>query len=191
MATIPSQHWVLPNAYVAAQSLQSAALDDVVAMAVLAVLSAVYLLRGTLWDRPDPHLYKMYERPQEKMGSTSVNTVSRDVSERMQQMVSNLSVIGLPERRLTIVTRTQILLSSGVPNQARQSALRVDSQKRSSNVTERRYSSLTCRIMNLTLSPASRTRSWPSSSCRPLARATPAIMYMNFGAGSSQSVASH
>ena len=101
MATIVSQHWVLPDTYVAAQSLQSAALDDVVAMAVLAILSAVYLVRGTLWDRPDPYLYKMYERPQEKMESNSVTTVSRDVSERMQQMVSNLSLlvpsdVGLP-----------------------------------------------------------------------------------------------
>ena len=101
MATILPQHWVVPNTYVAVQSLQSVAFDDVVAMAVLAILSAVYLVRGTLWDRPDPHLYKMYERPQEKMGSKTIAAVSRDVSERMQQMVSNLSVIvssnvGLP-----------------------------------------------------------------------------------------------
>lgn len=89
MATILPQHWTLSNAYVAAQSLQYAALDDVVAMAVLAILSAVYLVRGALWDRPDPHLYKMYERPQEQMGSKSAAAVSRDVSEVMQQMVSN------------------------------------------------------------------------------------------------------
>jgi len=73
-----------------AQSLQAAAADDVVAVAVLAILSAVYLLRGTLWDVPDPHLYKMYERPQEKMGSSSVAAVSRDVAERMHQAVSNV-----------------------------------------------------------------------------------------------------
>ena len=88
MATILPQHWTLSTNYVTAQSLQSAALDDVVAMAVLAILSAVYLVRGTLWDRPDPHLHKMFERPQEKMGSALVATVSRNVSERMQQMVS-------------------------------------------------------------------------------------------------------
>lgn len=93
MATILPQHWTMSNTYVGVQSLQSAAFDDVVAMAVLAVLSAVYMMRGTLWDRPDPHLYKMYERPQEKMGFNSVAAVSRDVSERMQQMVSSLSVI--------------------------------------------------------------------------------------------------
>ena len=91
MATTLPHQWTLSDAYTAAQSLQAAAIDDVVAMAVLAILSAVYLVRGTLWDRPDPHLYKMYERPQEKMGSNSVTTVSRDVSERMQQVVSHLS----------------------------------------------------------------------------------------------------
>jgi len=79
-ATILPQHWTLSNTYIAAQSLQSAALDDVVAMAVLAILSAVYLVRGTLWDRPDPHLYKMYERPQEKMISNSAVALSKDIS---------------------------------------------------------------------------------------------------------------
>lgn len=92
MATTLAQHWTLSDSTTAIrtiESFQAAALDDVAAMAVLAILSAVYLLRGRLWDRPDPHLYKMYERPQEKMGSNSVAAVSRDVSERMQQVVSN------------------------------------------------------------------------------------------------------
>jgi len=93
MATLLPQHWTVSNNYVAAKSLQSAALDDVLALAVLAVLSAVYLARGTLWDCPDPHLYKMYERPQEKMGSNFVTTVSRDVSERMQQTVSTSLIV--------------------------------------------------------------------------------------------------
>jgi hypothetical protein len=100
MATILPQHWTFSNTYTAAQSLQSAALDDVVAMAVLAILSALYLVRGTLWDRPDPHLYKMFERPQEKMGSKPVAAVSRDVSERMQQMVSSILAVSSANIRL-------------------------------------------------------------------------------------------
>lgn len=56
-------------------------------MAVLAILSAVYLMRGALWDKPDPYLYKMYERPQQKMGSKTVTAATRDVAERMQQVV--------------------------------------------------------------------------------------------------------
>lgn len=91
MASTLTQPWTSSDIQYAdsiVQTLQTAALDDVVAMAVLAVLSAVYLMRGTLWDRPDPHLYKMYERPQEKMGSKTAAAVSRDVAERMQQLVS-------------------------------------------------------------------------------------------------------
>jgi NADPH-ferrihemoprotein reductase len=94
MATTLSQRWPLfnmNNPDAIAQSMQAASADDVVAVAVLAILSAVYLLRGTLWDLPDPHLYKMYERPQEKMGSNSVAAVSRDVAERMQQSVSRFT----------------------------------------------------------------------------------------------------
>jgi hypothetical protein len=96
MATTLARPWTLsdtPTANLVVESIQTASLDDVVAMAMLAILSAVYLVRGTLWDRPDPHLYKMYERPQEQMGSNSVAPVSRDVSERMQQMVRLKSAV--------------------------------------------------------------------------------------------------
>jgi NADPH-ferrihemoprotein reductase len=94
MATILSQSWPLfkmesPGAI--KQSLQASSADDVVAMAVLAILSAVYLLRGILWDLPDPYLYKMYERPQGKMGSKNLVAVYRDVAERMHQLVSKVT----------------------------------------------------------------------------------------------------
>lgn len=94
MAATLSQRWTLSDVqnagsfFQATQVLRAATVDDFVAMAVLAVLSAVYLMRGTLWDRPDPYLYKMYERPQEKMGSKMATAVTRDVSERMSQVVS-------------------------------------------------------------------------------------------------------
>lgn len=95
MATTLARRWTLSETDITSavlQTLQAATFDDVVAMAVLAILSAVYLVRGTLWDRPDPHLYKMFERPQEKMGSNSVAAASRDVSERMHQVVSPASI---------------------------------------------------------------------------------------------------
>lgn len=90
MAATLTQQWTQSSTLTAstiAHYLETAALDDVVAMVVVAILSAVYVVRGTFWDRPDPHLYKMYQRPQENMGSKSIATVSRDVSERMEQLV--------------------------------------------------------------------------------------------------------
>lgn len=89
-ATLPQQ-WTMsdiPSASTIVQFYRATAFDDLIAVAVVAILSAVCLVRGTLWDCPDPHLYKMYERPQESMGSNSVVTVTRDVLERMQQLVS-------------------------------------------------------------------------------------------------------
>lgn len=94
MATTLSQRWTLSDIHhagsfaQAAQTLQTASIDDVVAMAVFAILSAVYLMRGTLWDKPDPYAYKMYERPQQKMGAKTITATTRDVTERMQQVVS-------------------------------------------------------------------------------------------------------
>lgn len=99
MAATLSQRWTLSDFQnagsfaQASQVLRAATVDDFVAMAVLAVLSAVYLMRGTLWDRPDPFLYRMYERPQEKMGSKMTKAVTRDVAERMDQVVSFLRPI--------------------------------------------------------------------------------------------------
>ena len=191
MATILPQQWTLSEAYTIAQSLQTAAFDDVVAMAVLAILSAVYLGRGTLWDRPEPHLYKMYERPQEKMESSTVAAVSRDVSERMQQVVSDISPDRIiPESSLTLIQRTQTSLSSGVLNQVLQNVLQVDWRRRLSNVTARQHSSPTCRTTSQTLSLAFRQRSWPFLSCQPSAKVTPAITYTISGAGSSRSAVS-
>ena len=96
MAATLSQRWTMTDVNhlgsVAQQTLQTASADDVIAMAVLAILSAVYMLRGTLWDKPDPYLYKMYERPQEKMGAKTVKAATRDVAERMQQVVSASTV---------------------------------------------------------------------------------------------------
>lgn len=93
MAATLTQRWTLSDVHQAgtfaqaSQTLRAATVDDVVAMAVLAILSAVYLMRGALWDKPDPYLYKMYERPQQKMGSKTVTAATRDVAERMQQVV--------------------------------------------------------------------------------------------------------
>ena len=69
---------------------QHVAFDDLAAMAVLATVTMVYLFRGSIWDRPDPYVYKMYERPQQNMVSTNVQQVTRDISKMLKQTVSDL-----------------------------------------------------------------------------------------------------
>jgi hypothetical protein len=193
MATTLARPWILSDTQTAnfvVESIQTAPLDDVVAMAMLAILSAVYLVRGTLWDRPDPHLYKMYERPQEQMGSNSVAPVSRDVAERMQQIVSlQLAVIFAAVANVT--SRAQILSYSGALNQALQNVLLADWLRRSNNVMASLPSWQTRPILSRTQSPASQSPRWRSSSCRHLVRVIPATTYTTSGAGSIQSAANH
>ena len=63
-------------------------LDDLAAMAVLATLSVLYFSKGILWNRPDPYLYKMYERPQEHLAKQSVAQSTRNIAQKLEQTVS-------------------------------------------------------------------------------------------------------
>ena len=66
---------------------QYGALDDFAAMAVLATLSVLYLSKGLLWNRPNPYLYKLYERPQEHLAGQSTSQSTRDIAQKVEQMV--------------------------------------------------------------------------------------------------------
>lgn len=67
-------------------------LDDFAAMAVITTLTVLFLLRGVVWDKPDPFLYKMYERPQEKMGSVKKDAETRDVREKMEKVGAEIVI---------------------------------------------------------------------------------------------------
>ena len=72
----------------AQQLSEYGALDDFAAMAVLATLTMLYLLNGTLWNKPDPYLYKMYEKPREKMTGLSASKSTREIGKKLEQTVS-------------------------------------------------------------------------------------------------------
>jgi hypothetical protein len=88
-------------------------------------------------------------------------------------------------------SRAQTLSSSGALSQALQNVLLADWLKRSSNAMANLSSWQTCPILSRTQSPAFQSQKSPSSSCRHLVRATPAITYTTSGAGSIQSAANH
>lgn len=67
---------------------RSAALDDVVALGLVIVASAVYLLRGILWDKPDPFHYTWFERPQEKDGEKkNPEKETRNIAQKLEGTV--------------------------------------------------------------------------------------------------------
>jgi NADPH-ferrihemoprotein reductase len=78
---------VLRDSQTFAQLPQYGALDDFAAMAVLATLSMLYLSKGILWNRPDPYLYKLYERPQEHLAGQNTSQCTRDIKQKLEQIV--------------------------------------------------------------------------------------------------------
>ena len=69
--------------------------DDFAAMAVLATLTVLYLFNGTLWNKPDPYLYKLYERPQEKLPGLSASKSTRDIGKKLEQTVNIIIILNL------------------------------------------------------------------------------------------------
>lgn len=63
---------------------QHIGLDDVLALAALA--AAVSLYFWIVRERPDPYLYKLYERPQEHM-SKGGSKATTDIAEKLGQIV--------------------------------------------------------------------------------------------------------
>lgn len=60
--------------------------DDFAALVALAALSVFYWVYGR--DRPDPYLYKLFEKPQENMNSLRTSKGTTDIAEKLGQIVS-------------------------------------------------------------------------------------------------------
>lgn len=71
---------------------QYGSFDDFAAVAVVTTLTMLFLLRGVVWDRPDPFLHKMFERPQENMGSVKKNAETRDIREKLDAIGADIVI---------------------------------------------------------------------------------------------------
>ncbi|KAK6080334.1 NADP/FAD dependent oxidoreductase [Seiridium cupressi] len=59
---------------------------DVAALAAVGIGSAAYLLRGIVWDKPDPYAHLWYERPQFKDGfQGNSSQATRNIAEKLEQ----------------------------------------------------------------------------------------------------------
>jgi NADPH-ferrihemoprotein reductase len=68
--------------------LHGAGPEGLAMMAVLGTASTAYMFQGRLWDKPDPHHYKWFERPQEQMGGKAVARQTRNIKEKLDETVS-------------------------------------------------------------------------------------------------------
>lgn len=59
--------------------------EDYVVLILLFAGAVAYLSYGKLWAKPDPYLYKLYERPQEQFGATTKDETSRNIARQLIQ----------------------------------------------------------------------------------------------------------
>jgi NADPH-ferrihemoprotein reductase len=71
----------------------TAAYDDIAVLALLALGGASYLTRGSLWDKPDPHHYKWFERPQESaLNGRHIKKETRNIAQKLEETHRDLVV---------------------------------------------------------------------------------------------------
>lgn len=66
--------------------------DDSLAVAIVASVMGTLWYLGLLGDRPDPYLYKMFEKPQELMGVSGSSKSTRDIAEKLEQVEADIVV---------------------------------------------------------------------------------------------------
>ncbi|THY67301.1 cytochrome P450 reductase 1 [Aureobasidium pullulans] len=71
---------------------KNAGLEDIAAMALVGAASAAYMFKGTLWDKPDPYLYKWFERPQELMGGRAGAQQTRNIAEKLEETGADMII---------------------------------------------------------------------------------------------------
>lgn len=61
---------------------------DAAALAGVGLASGAYLVIDQIWGKPDPYNYIWYERPQQADGAAQAAAVTRNIAERMEELVS-------------------------------------------------------------------------------------------------------
>jgi len=89
MAASPLSSNGLPDALLKLSQLaKPTSYADVVAFGLIALGSAGYLLRGIVWDKPDPYHHVWFERPQEKdAASRNAKKETRNIAQKPEDLV--------------------------------------------------------------------------------------------------------
>ena len=82
-----------PGLLFSTSNLQQLQYDDVAAIVAIFLASLAYVTSGTLWNRPDPYRYKLFERPQQLSGARQVAQQSRDLAERLLKDECDIAVL--------------------------------------------------------------------------------------------------
>lgn len=66
------------------QFLQHLNISDFVVLLLSFLALVAYLSHGKLWAKPDPYLYKLFERPQEQFGIATQNQGPKDIAQQLE-----------------------------------------------------------------------------------------------------------
>lgn len=67
------------------EALHPRSFADFVAIALIVLLSSLHFTRGIAWDRPDPHHYIYFEKPQQNEGLSSQPKATRNVAQKLEE----------------------------------------------------------------------------------------------------------
>lgn len=78
---------------------------DTAALSVSALAAAAYFLREYTWDKPDPYRHIFFERPQAQEGFIQGAAKTRNIAERLEELVSH--VFFLSSMQVQLLTENQ------------------------------------------------------------------------------------
>ncbi|MCJ1433032.1 hypothetical protein MMC27_002391 [Xylographa pallens] len=72
--------------------LRDIPIDDAVFLSVAAAAFAGYLVKGTLWNKPDPYHRTWFERPQEQDSARNLSQETRDIAQKLEEANKDIVV---------------------------------------------------------------------------------------------------
>jgi NADPH-ferrihemoprotein reductase len=67
--------------------------DDILAITSIMTAGLAYFTNGILWNRPDPHLKQLYERPQQRGASIEAEKHSRCLATRLSEARADVALL--------------------------------------------------------------------------------------------------
>lgn len=75
------------------KQLAPSSFADTAALAAVGLVSSAFLLRRYTWDKPDPHEYIFFEKPQAQEGFLNKVKTTRNIAERLEELVSRNEIV--------------------------------------------------------------------------------------------------
>ncbi len=76
-----------------AQVLLRGQIDDAVAILAVFLVGLAYATKGVIWDRSDPHHYKLFEKPQQRADVARFSQQSNNLAKRLETEGADIAIL--------------------------------------------------------------------------------------------------